>query len=107
MIKQHGGEMKYNKQITGTPPQVLNGAEAYDYLNAPRERYSTVAKTFGSGRYEDTFKRLDTGEIFEYWESEFTGFLARLMVWATVEDYNSYREGLPFNVYYELGADSG
>jgi len=104
MVKHGGKTMEYNKKVTGTPPQALKGNEGREFLRAPKERYCTVAKTFGSGRYEYTFRRTDTGEIFEYWESEFTGFLARLMVWATVEDYNSYREGLPFNVYYEVGA---
>lgn len=55
-------------------------------------------KVDGSGRYEATY-RLADGRIAELYHS---GFLAYLMVWASLEVYNAYQTPMPFAVYHEL-----
>lgn len=54
--------------------------ECARYMTMDRAEVGSNAQSYGSGRLRGAYKT-ETDEVIEVWESEFTGFLSRVVVW--------------------------
>jgi len=94
---------EYKKRVERLQPnRVEKNLDTIDEYIQNSKKLNGISKTQnGCGRFDGTYKRSDTGEVFELFINEFSGFYSRIVIFENEESWREHKEALPFNIYFE------